>query len=49
MFQVQPNLLKRLKFTKLPLGETNLICWSTGANDPILIKNKEVVLKKVAY
>ena len=27
------------------LGETNLICWSTGATDPILAKTKKYYYK----
>ena len=29
------------------LGETNLICWSTGATDPILGKTKNIITKLV--
>ena len=27
------------------LGETKLICWSTGPTDPILIKSKKIILQ----
>ena len=27
------------------LGETKLICWSTGPTDPILIKSKQIILQ----
>ena len=29
----------------VPLGETMLICWSTGQTDPILSKNKKLILQ----
>ena len=31
------------------LGETNLICWSTGATDRILSKNKKNITKFFFY
>ena len=33
-----------IKLFKLILGETKLICWSTGPTDPILSKNKKIIL-----
>ena len=31
--------------TNIYLGETKLICWSTGPTDPILSKNKKTILQ----
>ena len=39
------NLIIYTKHYLFWLGETKLICWSTGPTDPVLSKNKKIILK----
>ena len=39
------TIIFHLRLITRLLGETKLICWSTGPTDPILSKNKKLILQ----
>ena len=41
----QKSIITQKKFYKHYEGEAKLICWSTGPTDPILSKNKKIILQ----